>query len=145
MDSRRLSVLGFGAMVAGMLGLIATRSLLAPRVVVVLVQAAAVAVMAWARVTFGRRSFHLAANPTEGGLVTSGPYRFLRHPIYASICWFVWAGALGNLSPVSAGLALLITAGAVTRLLCEERLLTEKYPEYGDYAARTTRLIPFLF
>ncbi len=145
MKIRLLSVAGYVVMVAGLLGLILVRSLLAPRVAVVLVQAAAVAVMVWARATFGRRSFHLAADPTEGGLVTTGPYRYLRHPIYAAVCWFVWAGALGNLSPVALALALLVTAGAVTRLLCEERLLMEKYPEYREYAARTPRLVPFLF
>jgi protein-S-isoprenylcysteine O-methyltransferase Ste14 len=37
--------------------------------------------LATARVTFGGRSFHVGANPTEGGLVTKGPYRFVRHPI----------------------------------------------------------------
>lgn len=145
MKIRLLSVGGYAAMVSGLLGLILVRSLLAPRLAVVLVQLGAFAVMVWARVTFGRRSFHLAANPTEGVLVTTGPYRYLRHPIYAAVCWFVWAGALGNLSPVSTTLALLVTAGAVTRLLCEEHLLVEKYPEYRDYAARTPRLIPFLF
>lgn len=145
MKTRLISVAGFVAMVAGLLGLILVRSLLAPRVAVGLVQISAVAVMTWARITFGQRSFHLAANPTEGGLVAAGPYRYLRHPIYAAVCWFVWAGALANLSPASLALALLVTTGAVTRLLCEERLLVEKYPEYRDYAARTPRLIPFLF
>ena len=50
--------------------------------------------MVAARITFGRRSFHAAANPTEGGLVTTGPYAYIRHPIYAAILYFVWAGAL---------------------------------------------------
>jgi protein-S-isoprenylcysteine O-methyltransferase Ste14 len=145
MESRVVSVAGYVVMVAGLLGLILTRSLLAPHAVVVLVQVGAVGVMIWARITFGVRSFHLAADPTAGGLVTSGPYRYLRHPIYAAVCWFVWAGALGNLSPVSLACALVVTVGAVIRLLCEERLLVERYPEYRDYAARTPRLIPFLF
>ena len=56
----------------------------------------------WARVTFGRRSFHVVANPTEGGLVTSGPYRYIRHPIYAAICLFTWVGVAAHWSWSSA-------------------------------------------
>jgi hypothetical protein len=40
--------------------------------------------------TFGARSFHAGANPTDGGVVTAGPYRFFRHPIYAAILYFLW-------------------------------------------------------
>jgi protein-S-isoprenylcysteine O-methyltransferase Ste14 len=47
-----------------------------------------------ARVTFGRRSFHAAANPTAGGLVTTGPYRLIRHPIYTAACLFVGVQSL---------------------------------------------------
>ncbi len=140
-----LSALGFVAMVLGLVGLIATRSLLSPFPVVIAVQAAAVALMVWARLTFGRRSFHAAADPTEGGLVTSGPYRFVRHPIYTAVVLFAAAGALAHPSLRSAGLATVVLAGAVTRMLAEERLLRERFPEYTEYARRTKRMIPLLF
>jgi protein-S-isoprenylcysteine O-methyltransferase Ste14 len=132
-------------MVAGLLGLFYTHHLFSPSPLVIAPQAAAVGLMIWARVTFGRRSFHATADPTGGGLVTSGPYHFIRHPIYTSVCLFVWAGALGHLSLVSVALAALATAGGLARMLCEERLLVERYPEYLDYAARTARMIPFVF
>ena len=107
------------------------------------VQAAAVALMLWARWTFGRRSFHAAANPTAGGLVTWGPYRWLRHPIYAAILWFLWAGVLSHgLAPVPIAFAVLATLATVTRMLAEERLLRAAYPEYAEYAARTKRVVP---
>jgi protein-S-isoprenylcysteine O-methyltransferase Ste14 len=35
-------------------------------------------------------------------------------------------------------------AGAGLRIAAEERLLLERYPEYGEYADRTKRIIPFL-
>jgi protein-S-isoprenylcysteine O-methyltransferase Ste14 len=56
---------------------------------VIAAQSAALLLFLWARVTFGRRSFHLMANPTEGGLVTTGPYRYIRHPIYTAMCLFI--------------------------------------------------------
>src|SRR5664279_6232029 len=62
-------------------------------------QGIAVLLMIWARLTFGMRSFHATANPTEGGLVTNGPYRYWRHPIYAAVLLFVWTGVLTQGGP----------------------------------------------
>jgi protein-S-isoprenylcysteine O-methyltransferase Ste14 len=96
-------------------------------------------------VTLGRRSFHLAANPTEGGRVTTGPYRFIRHPIYTGICLLVGAGAAAHGSWTTAWLAGAVLIGALVRLSCEERLVTARYPEYQQYATRSWRMIPYVF
>jgi len=140
-----LSLVSLLVMVAGLLGLLVTHSLLSRAPVVIAVQVAAFALMVWARATFGRRSFHAAADPTEGGLVTTGPYRFVRHPIYTAVCLFVFAGALAHISLLATGLALLVLLGAIGRMLCEERLLVQRYPEYTCYAARTKRMLPLVF
>ena len=142
---KALSILGYLAMVAGTIGALLTRSLFSASPIVIAAQVAAAGVLLWARITFGRRSFHFAGNPTAGGLVTTGPYRFIRHPIYASFCLFVWAGLIAHCSVGACGLGLLVLAGALVRVFCEERLVRERYPEYGEYAARTKRLVPFLF
>jgi len=101
--------------------------------------------MIWARVTFGMRSFHAAANPTEGGIVTTGPYRFLRHPIYAAILYFLWTGVASHASVLSVTAGVVATLGIAGRIVTEERLVTERYPEYREYAARTKRVVPFVF
>ena len=140
-----LSIAGLAAMIAALLGLWQTGSLFSPDPLVITAQIAAVLLMIWARVTFGMRSFHAAANPTAGGLVTTGPYHFIRHPIYASICYFLWAGVLGHFSLRSVSLGALGTFGAIGRVLCEERLLVRQYPQYRSYAVRTWRLLPRLW
>lgn len=108
-------------------------------------QVGAIALMIWARATFGLRSFHAAANPTQGDLVTAGLYRFLRHPIYASIYLLVWAGVLAHLSVLSTSLGALATAGAIVRLICEEHFLLRSYPDYREYMRRTKRFLPGLW
>ena len=140
-----LSKLGYLAMVGGLIGLLITRCLLSPSPFIIALQVAAVALMIWARVTFGRRSFHLAANPTEGGLVTTGPYRFIRHPIYTAVCLFVSAGAAAHLSLITILLCAVVWGGAIARMFCEERLVALRYPEYRQYAVSTARMIPFVF
>jgi protein-S-isoprenylcysteine O-methyltransferase Ste14 len=132
-------------MFAALLGLIAGRLLFSTSPAVIAAQASAFVFMIWARVTFGRRSFHATADPTEGGVVTTGPYRFIRHPIYTAVCVIVLAGALSHPSVPAVGLAVLAWTGAIGRMLAEERLLLQRYPEYADYMARTRRMIPFVF
>lgn len=139
-----LSVSGYILMLAGLLLLYFNQGLFSFSPVVIVLQAVAIFLMVWARITFKSRSFHLSATPTEGGLVTTGPYTYIRHPIYAAVLLFVWAGAVGNLSVENALLGCLVFAGAFTRLLCEESLVRERYPEYQQYAEKTKRLIPYV-
>ena len=140
-----LSGVGFLLMGGGLAALFVKDAVVSGNPAVILFQLAAIALMVWSRATFGRRSFHATANPTEGGLVTTGPYRFIRHPIYSSVCLFTWASVLGHLSSLSVALALFVTLGAWIRIVTEERMLREQYPEYTAYARTTKRAIPFIY
>ena len=138
------SIIGYLLMVGGLVGLILRHQVLSPSPAVIAVQVAALLLMAWARATFGRRSFHLTATPTEGGLVRTGPYRWIRHPIYAAVCLFVWGCFLGHPSSFAVAMAALTTMGAIVRMLVEEKALRLRYPEYDAYARVTKRVIPFV-
>jgi len=140
-----LSVGGFLMMASGIAALIVTKTIVSTFLPAIVAQVAAFALMLWARRTFGRRSFHLSADPTDGGLVTTGPYRFVRHPIYTAVCIFVWAALLGSPSIQTLLFAVLVTIGAVIRIFCEEHSLVRQYPEYKSYSRKTKRMIPFVF
>ena len=62
---KALSIIGYAGMVAGIIALFATKNLFSPSAVVIAVQVGAALLVLWARLTFGRRSFHLVANPTS--------------------------------------------------------------------------------
>jgi protein-S-isoprenylcysteine O-methyltransferase Ste14 len=138
------SIVAFALMVIGLLWMFQRQEVFARSLPARIVQGCAVGLMVVARITFGKRSFHAAANPTAGGLVTTGPYRWLRHPIYAAILYFVWSAALDHRSSQAIAAAGLVTAGAVVRMYAEETLLIGRYPEYATYRARTARVIPFV-
>jgi protein-S-isoprenylcysteine O-methyltransferase Ste14 len=127
------------------IALFTLRALLAARPVGLALQGVAILLMIWARLTFGLRSFHAAANPTGGGLVTTGPYRFIRHPIYASILLFTWAAVVSHLSAFTLAIGGLACAAAAVRIVAEERLVVARYPEYLAYARKTRRLVPYVF
>ncbi len=144
MNLNLLSVLGFMILLLAIAGMFITQSLIANTGVGIGLQIASIALMFWARLTFGLRSFHASARPTEGGLVTTGPYRYLRHPIYAAVLYVVWIGMLSHLSVVSLFLTVIATVGTFMRILAEEKLVTQKYPEYVGYASKTKKIIPFV-
>ena len=132
-------------MMGALVGLYQIGVLFTAQPIAVAVQLMAIALMIWARLTFGRRSFHAAANPTAGGLVTTGPYRIIRHPIYTAASLFGWGPIVVHRSLVSVGLGILLLLGALVRMICEEQLVKQRYPEYVEYAKVTKRMVPFLF
>jgi protein-S-isoprenylcysteine O-methyltransferase Ste14 len=145
MNLKQLSKAGLAIAVLALITLVFRDAILAVGYVGLSVQVLAVLLMLWARMTFGRRSFHATADPTEGGLMTSGPYRYLRHPIYAAVMYFVWTGVISHFSLLNVLLGVAATVGLFMRILAEERLVTERYPGYAEYATQTKRLIPFVF
>ena len=103
--------------------------------------------MAWALITLGR-NYQLggSAPRSEDKMVTDGPYRLVRHPMYTA--------ALG----ISLGLALLVQSLAFFGVFCiylgllsllipvEEDTLREAYGEqYGAYRHVTKRILPFVY
>ena len=140
-----ISILGVVVMLGALIGLYKIGVLFTSQPIAIALQLIAVGLMVWSRVTFGRRSFHAAANPTAGGLVTAGPYRIIRHPIYTAACLFGWAPIVVHWSLVSVALGILLLLGALVRMICEERLVKQKYPEYVEYARVTKRMVPYVF
>jgi protein-S-isoprenylcysteine O-methyltransferase Ste14 len=82
--------------------------------------------------------------PEVRGLVTEGPYRFVRHPVYlgelgACAGLVVAAPSLWNL-----GVAAVFVGAQAVRMRLEELALAEEFPEYAGYAAETPRIVPLL-
>jgi protein-S-isoprenylcysteine O-methyltransferase Ste14 len=105
---------------------------------------AGLAVAVWARIHLGRNWGMPMTTKEEPELVTSGPYRLVRHPIYSGILlaligtslatdlyWLVIAAVMG---------AYFLYSARV-----EERLMAAAFPAaYPHYRARTKMLIPFV-
>ena len=138
------SVVGFVILVVALIALYVRGELFDPRPVPIALQVLAGLLMVWARLTFGTRSFHASANPTAGGLVTTAPYAYVRHPIYAAVLLFLGVGVATHPSFATLCIFGIAIAGAATRMFAEEVMVTERYPEYAQYAARTKRVIPFV-
>ena len=81
--------------------------------------------------------------PDARGVVTSGPYRIVRHPLYLGELTAVLGIVLGSRRPLLAGGTWLVCVGLqLARTSYEERNIRAEFPQYDEYAARTKRLIP---
>lgn len=139
-----VSLVSFAAQVFVLVFLLYSRTLIAPPLGLG-IQAAGVLLMIWARMTFGTRSFHAEATPTEGRLVTSGPYAVVRHPIYAAILMFTVPPLVFYWDRWNAVALLVMIAATMGRITSEESRLRKKYPAYADYSNRTSRIIPGVY
>jgi protein-S-isoprenylcysteine O-methyltransferase Ste14 len=139
------SLIAFMVAVAGAVYLYTNQFIFSTNPIAIAIQVIAAAVMIWARLTFGIRSFNASANTTKGELITTGPYRWIRHPIYASIIWFFAASLIAFPFIEVAIAVLIITAGLFVRMLLEEKSLSVTYDGYAEYCRKTKRIIPFIF
>jgi len=96
-----------------------------------------------ASATLGRFLRPEAVVLSDHQLVTAGPYRFVRHPIYSANLALWLGAALGTLNLLLLAAWPLFLAGNRLEVAAEERLLAARFGEaWQGYAARTGRLLP---
>jgi protein-S-isoprenylcysteine O-methyltransferase Ste14 len=92
------------------------------------------------------RAFTAVPRPRgDSVLVDSGPYRLVRHPIYAGLVLGAFGLTLVRLTWISLGLAVALFLVLDVKRRREEAWLVERYDRYAGYRARTKALIPFLY
>jgi len=90
------------------------------------------------------RAFGLVA-ARRGNLVTGGPYRIVRHPMYLGHAISYVGFVLANASLVNAAVYAAVSGSIVWRILAEDRVLAE-HDGYAGYAEKVRyRLIPGIF
>ncbi len=82
--------------------------------------------------------------PEARGLVTRGPYRLVRHPVYLGELISILGMVVATLSPVMLAVFLATVGLQYWRTINEEQVLASVFPEYERYRRQTPRLLPFI-
>lgn len=90
-----------------------------------------------------RSSFAIMAEARV--LVRTGPYRWVRHPMYLAHFLIFLCVLLQRFAPLTLGLYVAFVAGQVLRARIEEKKLLAVFPEYEDYRRTTGMFFPKLF
>ena len=134
----------FPIFIVAILFLLISGNLLSLSPLVIATQGLALALGLWARRTFQSGQFTTGAETKEGQLLMTGPYKFIRHPIYAIVLVLIWSSVLGHPSPITVIVSVIMTGVTVIRIVTEEQFLRERFPDYAEYSRKTKRVIPFI-
>ena len=108
----------------------------------------AVGMGGWALSANRPGNFNIRPTPRPGGqLVQTGPYRWIRHPMYTAVLLAAVAGLLGaaadhRLAVAAAAVALAVVLRVKAEV--EERWMVMQHPAYANYMRTTWRFVPGL-
>ncbi len=111
---------------------------------VIACQVGGLALMVWGRRVFPKGSFRFSAKPAVSAIIQTGPYRFIRHPIYAGALLILWGSVAGHVSIANVGIGFVVSLVVLGKIVEEERLLRASFPGYEQYTRSTKAVIPFV-
>lgn len=146
MGARGLSYLLVGVQFACLAGILLSGPIIPPAPLWALVVMLGVLLGVWAVLAMRIPEVSVLPEVRPGArLVTRGPYRWLRHPMYSAVLLLGLGLVMGAPSPLRWGLWLVLLADLVVKLNYEERLLGRRFSGYQAYRQRTWRIVPFLY
>jgi len=100
----------------------------------------------WAVMVMQKSKLNIAPQPRRNAiLVSDGPYRIIRHPMYTSIIIAITPLIISHWDVYRFLLLLFLYINLILKLLFEETLLTSYFPEYSNYSKKTWKIIPYVF
>ena len=119
---------------------------LAQGFVLLVIQGLGIAVALWGVLAMRIGNFNIQPEVRASTLVQSGPYRWIRNPMYLGILLFFGSSVITHFSALRVISLVLLTIVLLLKIAREETLLERHFGvNYHAYKAKTKKLIPFLF
>ena len=131
---------------AGIVYLALTGRLAAQSPWVMAVQVAALLLGLWAIVVMrpGRVNLAPILKP-DATLVSTGPYKWIRHPMYTALLLLTSAWLVDVYTPGRLAVWVIFVANMAIKMTLEERYLRDRFDRFEEYQRRTWRLIPYIY
>lgn len=81
----------------------------------------------------------------EVKLVTTGAYKYIRHPLYSSVLIMAMSGVILFSTIYCWAFVIITLIGLLSRINKEEKFLLEIFPDYKQYSRKTKKMIPFVY
>lgn len=100
----------------------------------------------WAIITMQKSKLRILPEPSPNAtLITNGPYRFIRHPMYTAILLGSAGLLINQFTWLHLALVIALAIVLLIKLNWEENMLSQKFDEYKEYMKHTKRIVPFIF
>lgn len=100
----------------------------------------------WAIITMQKSKLKISPVPSaDATLVTNGPYRFIRHPMYTAILLGSSGLLIHHFTLIRLVIVVALAIVLFIKLTWEEKMLSEKFKDYNEYMKHTKRILPFIF
>ena len=99
----------------------------------------------WAILSMGRFVSISPRLKQNAVLRVDGPYRLVRHPMYLALMIFCGGYLTDEFTIYKLAIWLSLLCVLACKMYYEEKILRNRFPEYGQYAKKTKRIIPFVF
>jgi protein-S-isoprenylcysteine O-methyltransferase Ste14 len=96
----------------------------------------------WARQHLGRNWSGIVTIKSDHNLIRTGPYRYVRHPIYTGLVVALIGTALSQADWRGPIMIVAAVYSFVVKIRVEERVMSETFPEYTEYRRQTAALFP---
>ena len=143
-DRIKSSILVF-IQIACILLILATGPLFAANHLLLVAETAGIVLGVWSLAVMGRKNLNIAPTVRDDAqLNIKGPYRFIRHPMYASVLLTIWTVIIDQFTMLRLIVGLILTADLMIKMVYEEGILKRHFRDYAAYMERTKRIIPFI-
>lgn len=109
-----------------------------------IVAALGISLIIWASISLGKSISPFPTPSAKATLITSGVFRYIRHPIYTGFLLFLAGITISSGSVSQLVITILATGFFFVKASYEEKQLEKKYPGYRDYKNRTGKFLPRL-
>jgi protein-S-isoprenylcysteine O-methyltransferase Ste14 len=129
-----------------LLTFIVSGPLLAKNLIFLLLELLGIFLGIWAILSMKKSKIHIAPKPRTGSiLIVSGPYKWVRHPMYLAILLAFLPLLFDQFSQIRSVILVALTVNLIFKLNFEESLLKRHFQDYEAYSLKSWKLIPWIY